>query len=387
MKRLALILGCLLTVSAAHADYSGYAWQKKVTISSANVSNVLGTITNFPVLFVSTDVFFSTNATGGRQTGSYDLIASTLSDCSLKLFVDTETFNNGVAGSTLTAWVNLPLLTTATLQAATFYWCAGNAGVTTYQGVSSSTWDSNYKGVWHLPNGTTLTANDSTSNSYTGSITSVNAASGKIDGGGNLTTLGTSKIVVNNNPIINTSANATVSMWVNTTETTANHGYSLYVERASSGLDIWKYGLSSGTEDISKIGKLRFTHRDDSGNLDNPVGYSTTAVNDGLWHYVVMTKSSKSITFYVDGSSNGPFTLSGGDTLTNTGTASWIGLDPADVSDTYTGLMDEPRLSNTTRSADWIKTEYNNQSSPSTFETIGAEQAAPSGNAFWFGEF
>jgi hypothetical protein len=38
-----------------------------------------------------------------------------------------------------------------------------------------------------------------------------------------------------------------------------------------------------------------------------------------------------------------------------------------------TGDIDEFRISTLVRSADWIKTEYNNQSSPSTFETFGSE--------------
>jgi hypothetical protein len=53
------------------------------------------------------------------------------------------------------------------------------------------------------------------------------------------------------------------------------------------------------------------------------------------------------------------------------------------------GSIDEGRVSNIARSADWIKTEYNNQSSPKTFNTVGSwtQGTSPSGNAFWFGEF
>jgi hypothetical protein len=36
------------------------------------------------------------------------------------------------------------------------------------------------------------------------------------------------------------------------------------------------------------------------------------------------------------------------------------------------GALDEVRISNIARSADWIKTEYNNQKSPSTFYAYGA---------------
>jgi hypothetical protein len=43
------------------------------------------------------------------------------------------------------------------------------------------------------------------------------------------------------------------------------------------------------------------------------------------------------------------------------------------VNDIMLGSLDEVRVSNAVRSADWIATEYNNQSSPATFYTLGSE--------------
>jgi hypothetical protein len=43
------------------------------------------------------------------------------------------------------------------------------------------------------------------------------------------------------------------------------------------------------------------------------------------------------------------------------------------VADLTLGTLDEIRVSNAVRSADWIATEYNNQSSPGTFYTLGSE--------------
>ena len=39
------------------------------------------------------------------------------------------------------------------------------------------------------------------------------------------------------------------------------------------------------------------------------------------------------------------------------------------------GAIDEVRISNSARPADWIATEYNNQNSPATFYTIYPENA------------
>jgi len=40
----------------------------------------------------------------------------------------------------------------------------------------------------------------------------------------------------------------------------------------------------------------------------------------------------------------------------------------------FGGTLDEMRISSTALSADWITTEYNNQSSTSTFYSVGSAQ-------------
>ena len=52
-----------------------------------------------------------------------------------------------------------------------------------------------------------------------------------------------------------------------------------------------------------------------------------------------------------------------------------IGEDADDVQ-SFDGLIDEVRVSNAARSADWIQTEYNNQSSPSTFYSLGVNETS-----------
>ena len=47
---------------------------------------------------------------------------------------------------------------------------------------------------------------------------------------------------------------------------------------------------------------------------------------------------------------------------------------PGDPTRWWNGVIDEVRVSNVTRSSAWIQTEYNNQSSPSTFYNVAAEQ-------------
>lgn len=57
----------------------------------------------------------------------------------------------------------------------------------------------------------------------------------------------------------------------------------------------------------------------------------------------------------------------------------------AGVESYYVGIIDEARISTIARSSDWISTTHNNQSSPSTFYSVGSEMthfaAAPTPTA------
>ena len=159
MKRLALIVGLTISVMLpkwCDATYSGYQYQRTLTIAHAQVPN--SDQTNFPVLISTNDVTLSTG-TGGHLSNSngYDLIFSTMSDCSYLLNWDTETVNN-TGSATLNVWVKVPTVKTAS--DTTLYLCYGNSSITTYQGVSASAWDSNFKGVWHLQETGTGAAGD-----------------------------------------------------------------------------------------------------------------------------------------------------------------------------------------------------------------------------------
>jgi hypothetical protein len=56
-----------------------------------------------------------------------------------------------------------------------------------------------------------------------------------------------------------------------------------------------------------------------------------------------------------------------------TGVTMCIGNDVNTASRFFNGKIDEARIASVGRSADWITTEYNNQSAPGTFETLGSE--------------
>ena len=174
IRILAILLFCSASV---HATYSGYDYRRVFTILHAKVPN--SDQTNFPVLISTTDATLATVPNSGhlKNSSGYDLIFSTMSDCSYLLNWDTETYNASTGN--IIVWVKVP--TVATASDTSIYMCYGNSLISSYLGYSTATWDSNYKSVWHLPNGSNLSLGDSTSNSLTLTNNNVTATSGNID--------------------------------------------------------------------------------------------------------------------------------------------------------------------------------------------------------------
>ncbi len=167
------------TPAAAQGWSNGYSSRRTVTIFHTQVPNT--DQTNFPMLFSGTYTYLATTANGGGVTNSngYDIIFTSDAAGTNVLPYERESYNAST-GAVL-FWVQVPTLshTTDTV----IYLFYGNSSVTTDQSNKNGTWDSSYMGVWHLPNGTTLSANDSTTNANNGTIEStVNARSGVIDG-------------------------------------------------------------------------------------------------------------------------------------------------------------------------------------------------------------
>ena len=363
LKKLAFIL---LLASPSWGSYCGsYTYQRMITISSANVSNVYGTVNNFPVLVQSSDVKLSTTSGTGHlaNTNGFDLIFSTDSACAYQMNWDTVTINNTGSG-VLNVFVNVPQLTTATLISATFYMTYGNSGITTYQGHSTGTWDTNYVGVWHM-NELSGNAKDATTNGYVGTNSNITyAQTGKFgkayqfNGSSSLSQMASFTNVYN----------PTIEGWINLN----NVGGTTAVMQANSfdGNLLW-YGWSST--------RLSFYN---SGGIEWAWNYTV----DSSWHHIVFDPANSMI--YWDGSPVSLIQLGGSNSWTYYTTTNF------QFGGGYNGYvnayMQEMRISNAARNADWVKTSYNSQSAPGTFVTIGSEQGGAGGaasNPFFFGEF
>lgn len=334
---------------------TGTAWEysRPVTIDYTKVVNT--TQTDFPVLISGTydgtggEPDLRSVANGGkiRNASGHDIAFYADAALTTPLAFEQETWN-GTTGA-INYWVKIPSLShTANT---TIYMAYGNPSVTAFQGDSQGTWDSGYKGVWHLPDGTTLNTADSTVNTNNATNTEVTAVSGKIGGGAGIIESGDKLTIAD---ISLTGGVYTISTWFkmplsgnatgwNTLTRGSNNDHQVIVNRSNGELGMYKNGQ----------GDFRTS------------GYDMDGLSNG-WHHLVAKTSGTTTLFYIDGSYVG--------TSDSISTAEITTLGNYQLYTQPWGEIDELRISTgVSRSVDWIATEYNNQNDPSTFYSIGSE--------------
>jgi len=116
----------------------------------------------------------------------------------------------------------------------------------------------------------------------------------------------------------------------------------------------------------------RLTTWTTGGNTNSRVGGSVLSLNTDYWLSVVNDQPNSTIGHFVDGDSDGLVT-SYSDTSSTPVNGRLVIGDAANLGrDGLDGQLSELRIRISALSDDWIATEYNNQSSPSTFYTASA---------------
>ncbi|WP_109830713.1 DUF2341 domain-containing protein [Reichenbachiella versicolor] len=340
-------------VRSVNLDFFDYS--RQLTI---NGSEVTGSHTDFPVLISFTNNDLRTVANGGNVQNDngydiafYDSLSGSWLDHHLDYYIPTT--------GEVVAWVKIPTLSTTDVEITMFY---GNSAIMFDQS-STTTWNSNYQAVWHMGSDN---YEDGTANNLDGVDQGANDTDGIIgraasfDGSSNVKVADVSLLSFDR------TDSYTISAWYKGTDSgktiagivddNANsHGYDLYIS-TGNGLIGWQ-GDNAGNREYIR---------------DND------AINDDSWHYLVVTWDGASGQAYVDANTNNTTTQSvgtiGNDISPNVSFTIGSRSSGAAIARSITGDIDEVRVSNTARSADWITTEFNNQSNPSAFVTVAADQ-------------
>jgi hypothetical protein len=277
---------------------------------------------------------------------------------------EVESYNS--ASGAFVAWCKMHSITSAS--ATTIHTGYGDATVTASLANAANVWDSNYKGVWHLGDSaanTTIAESTVNAKPLTNSVnTAVSASAGKIGGGINYVP---NDFASNDSfTALQTASAATIEVWAKTS-TNGQVGGSGY------GAQLISIPTATGGNNGFDI---RYEGTDTMGlSVVTSTGFAfptyTVSYADGNWHKFVAVYNGSDVVFYVNGVAQGsPTTVTGVFAFAST----QVNLARFGTFGNYAAAtLDEARVSNIARSANWIATEYSNQSDPATFYTIGSE--------------
>jgi hypothetical protein len=330
-----------------------YAYESPITIQGASGGSALS---NFPVLVAGTYPFLANTAYGGmvESEQGYDVIFTFDPAGTIPLPYEIDSYDPTTGK--VAFWVGLPSLPPT--QSKIYMWY-GNSRIDASQENKPGVW-SGYAGVWHLGNGATLSAVDSSGNGNNGTVSQASASTGQIGGGVSFTGANTSFLDLGHNASLNATTGVMISAWV---------------QPNSPGV----YGgiFTKGTSPANGNFIMRNASGQWLGAISNNDGWpgvdSTHTLSVGTWNKLDMCWDGNQITLYTNGAADGQAFASG--PLTPNSEDAYIGYNVINSSG-WQGSIDEVRLMTNggCHSPGWVQTEYLNQSAPASFTAIGPPQ-------------
>jgi hypothetical protein len=345
-----------------HADdFSAWPNSSDVVLNTMpSGADVAGMVVNFPVLVRLNSVNFPFSQSVGRGRDirfakpdgtplSHEIERWDSTRATAEIWVRADTVRGNTAGQILKMYWGNPAATNASNAAAVFRAA------------------DNFTAVWHLggagaaarPNAVTG-GNPATPNNYDGdeSVNGIIALSDSLDGTANGDFLDVG------DGYTEYAAGFTYSAWV----------YPTAVKRYSHVLDL---GNGQGNDNII------VTRVDTTASLafHNYTGTSASRATAGQWtlnqwQHVAVTVSGRALVMYKNGAQILADSLPGAITGVNR-TTNFLGKSNWAFDEYFQGRLDEPGLSKTVRSADWIKLAYQNQRAAQTLVTVVKNVVCP----------
>lgn len=319
--------------------------------------------TNFPVLFSGTYSYLADTSNGGKVESSAGNDIRFETTGGTKLDHELVSYDNTTGA--IEAWIEIPTLSNETDTEIVMYY--GKSGASTEEN-PTGTWNSNYKGIYHLDDLT-----ESSSNGYT--LTNGNSTpfttSGDVGGAADFGTANTNKVLYRTDNLGITSSRTLSGRFKLRSEISSGAWSFLshWDGTTDSNLEM-RYEYNSGTRRLM-VRRVR-----QGAGIDSTTYNITLGTTD--YHTIAIAWDTSTIYLFVDGnlvstSSSGNGTTTNVQNLLTIGATSSIvtGLTVSEAASIY---ADEVRVLSTKLSHGWWYTEHEMYEDPSTFYSIGAEE-------------
>ncbi|MDD5708279.1 MAG: Calx-beta domain-containing protein, partial [Kiritimatiellae bacterium] len=323
-------------------------WSHKMSIRFPGYTNTTGqALTNFPV-----ELVFSNNMGGGF---SYSQLVSPVggdlrfADGANNIALNFEIEKWATNGPSC-VWVQVPVLSNNCS-----IWAFWGNSVTTPPACTTNgaTWNSDFRGVWHLGESGSGSHADSTANRNTATGGSSSLTAGIVDGAAGYS-----------GAAYDTAANANGSLSV--TDGLTFGGWVQYYDAANGAKN--PFFIKGDNEMANDFG---FIYAVNNGTIWFCMNNGSTAINFSptlnTWYYIMGTYDKTTVRAYVNGKqvvswANSSTINNGFASGTHLGGGSWGKLN---------GRLDECRIMSAAVSSNWIWTSYLNMASNSTFCSFG----------------
>ncbi len=331
----------------------GWQHRKKITIDHTQVA---GDLSYFPVLVSTLDSDLQVKA----QDDGDDILFMDGVGVANKLYHEIEYYDDSTGE--LVAWLNIHSVSHDEDTALYMYY--GNPTASNQES-PTRIWDTGFTHVWHM-DGT----DDSTSNNY--DLTNYGASttsSGKIGTAYDFEKSETDYLTYGDNTISHPKPMC-MELWFSMESTATEDYYGMMSMRDQYAVDLAQRKNAYTTVPDNCIFGL---YKDISSGW-NFYDTGVNSISTTTWYHIAFT---------IDNSGNAQIFLDGvvkesGSGLSDATSPDWesgIGAYfSSSISHHFDGIIDEVRISDVTRSAEWVSTSYNNQNDPSVFLNFGPEE-------------
>lgn len=365
----------MFTPKTALADDAWWnsAWQKRIKITFSNAAR--GSLTDFPILVSlnSSRVTYADFLPAGADVRFVDVGGSTVLSHEIEKW-DTS--------GTSVIWAKVPNVAASDADYIYMYY---NNPATVSNATTTGVWDSSYSMVQHLsenPAGSAPQFQDSSANNKDGTATSTMASGNSVTGkfGSGLDFNGTSQYVDEGlEGPTTTMPDGSAEFWFDIDSVAVSASNRYLFSRVKSGANDGELRVyvdtTSGSTNIEKI---TYQIECTLPSANSPIIRSDSVVSAAAgWYHVVATwddNTSNAMKLYVNGvvQATASTTACG---MESTAVNLNIGRNNALNNGFLDGQMDELRVSNVARSADWISASYS--SGQDTFNTYGTVESQP----------
>jgi hypothetical protein len=352
----------ITVVGIPPTTYSTYAYIMPLTLKTSTLGSSTD-LTNFPFLVSIQDASLiidpnsCTNKVQHPTGPQYDF--AFVDGSNTEVPYDVESYNSTTG--TLLAWVKLPTLYHSVNNILSFFYGSATTIATHTAAFHRSTWTSDYMAVYHFNEGTfTGAAIDATTNAQPGTINNMTAAdlvAGKI--GTAYTFDGISKNI--SSTTIPITGTFTISAWVNLSA--LGFDGKIMTNQPSTATPSGGFKLGIFTNNIPETEGGGQENR----QIDHTSEIAAPPLSVNTWYHIQGVYDGTNLYTYENGQQS-QILATTNPTATN---PFYIGVGEGGNTLYFHGLIDEPRVSNVAKPADWIKAEYNNQNTPSSFITQG----------------